>query len=506
MAAASCYCARRGRGRLRPSGRPSGLNAGPAANDGDAAAAGPAARCCCWPPTPAPFGALTVTAHGGQGGNANTNGAQPGAAHGPGGGGARAPCSPATRWRRPRRRLAGANGTTTTGALAFRATGRRLPGILPPTPRPAASARRPATPALTAAPDSTSTPGVTRTEAVAQARLPQPSTRSPSPTRGRHAGHRRQRPGQHGQQLVYGTTARIRPSRRLPCPTAAPPRPPATALPANGVSQPMFTGFVLPAGASLAITFRATIDASAQNGVAYQASAVASYDNPLRTSAATATAQPGQNYTGTTDPSLGTAGGGNYGSSSSTAEDVTIQVPLRVSLSRFDGRGRAPRRPAALDHRQRTQQRPVRDWSAATAPHLRPLGTVRGQGNSSHAFSYAFLDAGPPATLAGQPLPPAPGRFQRGNRLLAECAPWRWGRRHRRPVPQPGRPHGHPRPEQPARRLLPSAGAGLTRSASWPRIPCREGPSTRWIYALCRGNLPGARARATSQSLLLTHE
>ncbi|MBD2768932.1 T9SS type A sorting domain-containing protein [Hymenobacter sp. BT664] len=170
---------------------------------------------------------------------------------------------------------------------------------------------------------------------------------------------------------------------------------PTYTAPANGVSVLEFGGLTIPAGATLTTNFQATIDPlTAQNNFPYQASAAVSYDNPRRTSAATGTIQPGGNYAGGVDASLDAAGGRNYTSSSSTAEDVTITAPLPVSLARF----------TAVALRLDAQLR----WTTASEHNndrfvversldgysFEAVGNVRGQNNSSRSTDYEFIDAG----------------------------------------------------------------------------------------------------------------
>ncbi|WP_162549762.1 T9SS type A sorting domain-containing protein [Hymenobacter nivis] len=376
-----------------------GLNAGPAANDGGGGG-GAGGAVLVLAANASTLGALTVTAHGGKGGNANVNGAQPDAAHGTGGGGGGGTVFTNGAVASSSSAAGGANGTTTTGALAFGAT-TGTAGAFAADASASGSGTAACLPALTVA-LSTSTPGVTRTGGSAGPVDPALYTLTVANTGGTATGVSAL--GRLASSLfTYDGT--YTPVATLILPDGRTATPTGYGLPADGVSQPTFTGFVLPAGASLTITFRATIDASAQNGVAYQASAEASYDNPLRTSAANATAQPGQNYSGTTDTGLGTAGGSDYSSSSSTAEDVTIQVPLPVSLARFTAVA------ARLDAQLRwttasehNNDRFVVERSADNTA-FEAVGTVRGQGNSSRAFDYAFLDAGAARhALAGRPL------------------------------------------------------------------------------------------------------
>lgn len=178
------------------------------------------------------------------------------------------------------------------------------------------------------------------------------------------------------------------------------------AVPTTATSQPVFSGFTIPAGATLLITFRATIDAAAQNNVAYQATAAVSYDNPLRTtSLTTVSVQPGGNYAGGADTSLGTAAGSNYAAASSTSEDVTIVMPLPVSLTRFTVV--AQRLDAQLrwtTASERNNDRFVVERSL-NGSSFDVVGSVRGQGTSAKSVEYEFIDASAARlTAAGQPL------------------------------------------------------------------------------------------------------
>ncbi|MBC8083576.1 MAG: cadherin-like domain-containing protein, partial [Hymenobacter sp.] len=104
----------------------------------------------------------------------------------------------------------------------------------------------------------------------------------------------------------------------------------------SGGSTPLFGLATLPAGARLSITFRATIEATANDGLAYQASGQVSYVNPLRDiSAASGRVGNAINYY-PTDDSYGTPTGSDYSATSSSNEDVTITRPLPVELKRFD--------------------------------------------------------------------------------------------------------------------------------------------------------------------------
>ncbi|MGI4886040.1 MAG: Ig-like domain-containing protein [Janthinobacterium lividum] len=372
-----------------------GLNAPTAGNDGGGGG-GAGGAVLLLAADASSLGALTVSAAGGRGGDANTDGA----AHGPGGGGgggavfangALAPASSAA---------GGPNGTTTASALAFGATAGTDGAIATDAPA-SGSGTAACLPALTVA-LSTATPSVARSGGSTGPVAPALYTLTVANTGGAATGVSALGSLASGLFKYDGTFA---PVVVLTLPDGRTAAPTGYGVPASGVSQPLFTGFDLPAGATLAVTFRATIDAGAQNGVAYQASAVATYDNPLRTSAANATAQPGQNYSGTADASLGTAGGSNYGSASSTAEDVTIQAPLPVSLARFTAVA------VRLDAQLRWTTASEHDNDrfvverSADGTAFEAVGTVRGRGNSSTAVDYDFVDAGAARhATAGRPL------------------------------------------------------------------------------------------------------
>ena len=170
-----------------------------------------------------------------------------------------------------------------------------------------------------------------------------------------------------------------------------------TTVPTSEVSTPEFgdANLSIPAGATLLVTFQATIAAEAQNGFAYQANAAVTYSNPFRTTdPATITIGPGGNYAGGTVATLGAAGGSNYSASSSTNEDVTITRPLPVTLASFEAR--AAGRDAVLT------------WETATELHndhfdversfdgvtFETIGSRQGQGSTSRASAYRFADAG----------------------------------------------------------------------------------------------------------------
>jgi hypothetical protein len=156
----------------------------------------------------------------------------------------------------------------------------------------------------------------------------------------------------------------------------------------TGTTSPVFSGLFIPSGATLRITFRATISANAVNNTPYQANGTVAFADPMRTMDAT-TASPGGMF-----ENGGTVAGTNYVASSSTAEDVTIVTPLPVELARFEAVA--------------VRQDAVLSWATAselnndhftverstTGSNFLPIGTVRGQGTSTRTTEYSFIDNG----------------------------------------------------------------------------------------------------------------
>ncbi|MBC6989192.1 T9SS type A sorting domain-containing protein [Hymenobacter sp. BT491] len=165
---------------------------------------------------------------------------------------------------------------------------------------------------------------------------------------------------------------------------------------ASTTSTPVFSGFTIPGGATLNIDFQATIASTAVNGTAYQASANAVYADPTRTTAArlvspTTAAATGANTT--YENVVATAVPGvNYAATSSTGEDVTIVKPLPVELKQFNATA--------------VRQDGLLTWSTATEVNsdrfeiersldgktFEKIGSVKGQGNSTHATEYRYTD------------------------------------------------------------------------------------------------------------------
>jgi hypothetical protein len=161
----------------------------------------------------------------------------------------------------------------------------------------------------------------------------------------------------------------------------------------TGSSTPTFGLATLPAGATISITFRATIASTANDGQAYQASGGVTYTNPLRT-AADGTIQPGGNYAGGTDASSGTAGGSNYTGTSSTAEDVTIARPLPVELKRFDAKTASLNTQLSWATASELQNDHFNIERSLDGQNFERIGVVKGQGTSVHETTYNYTDAG----------------------------------------------------------------------------------------------------------------
>ncbi|MFC6223465.1 T9SS type A sorting domain-containing protein [Hymenobacter artigasi] len=333
---------------------------------------------------------LTVAARGGRGGNANMSGA----AFGPGGGGGGgviladgtvAAASVA----------GGANGTTGGTTNAFGATAGTA-GVSMTNALTSGSGTTACLPALTVA-MSTATPNVTRTGAAAGPVNPALYVLNISNTGGTATGVSVLGSLRNNLFKYDGT---YQPTATLTLADGSTSTPTGFTLPASGVSQPVFSGFSIPAGARLALTFRATIDATALNGVAYRASATVSYDNPLRTSVATATVQPGENYAGGTDTSQGTAIGSNYAGGAGTPENVTIQAPLPVVLVRFTAvAARADAQLRWLTASEHNSDRFVVERSL-DGQRFAEIGSVRSQRESTRPNDYEFTDAGAARAVA----------------------------------------------------------------------------------------------------------
>ncbi|MBC6607756.1 T9SS type A sorting domain-containing protein [Hymenobacter sp. BT188] len=158
--------------------------------------------------------------------------------------------------------------------------------------------------------------------------------------------------------------------------------------PTTSTSTPVFSGLNIPAGATLRISFRATIASTAVNNTAYQASATVRFLDPTRLTA-TSIVSPAGTFAGG-----GTVPGSNYAAAASTAEDVTIVRPLPVELKEF--KATAVRQDAQLNWATASElnndrfviERSLDGLSFST------IGTVRGKGTTTQQSKYSFTDAG----------------------------------------------------------------------------------------------------------------
>ncbi|WP_159452117.1 T9SS type A sorting domain-containing protein [Hymenobacter roseosalivarius] len=159
-------------------------------------------------------------------------------------------------------------------------------------------------------------------------------------------------------------------------------------VPTSSVSTPTFGNLVIPAGATLRISFRATIANTAVNNTAYQASATVRFLDPTRLTA-TSTVSPAGTFAGG-----GTVSGSNYAAASSNAEDVTIVRPLPVELRQFTAT--AARLDAQLSWTTASELNNDRFVVERSLDGLTfsSIGTVRGKGTSTQQSKYGFTDAG----------------------------------------------------------------------------------------------------------------
>lgn len=158
--------------------------------------------------------------------------------------------------------------------------------------------------------------------------------------------------------------------------------------PTNSTSTATFSDLAIPAGATLRISFRATIASTAVNNTAYQASATVRFLDPTRLTA-TSTVSPTDAFAGG-----GTVSGSNYIATTSTAEDVTIVRPLPVELKQFSAT--AVRQDAQLSWSTASELNNDRFVVERSLDGLTfsAIGTVRGKGTSTQQSKYSFTDAG----------------------------------------------------------------------------------------------------------------
>ncbi len=363
-----------------------GLNAQTAATDGGGGG-GAGGTVLLLAANSASLSALTVSAHGGRGGDANPTGA---AAYGPGGGGGGGVVLANGVVDGSSSAAKGLNGTTSTtgGNLAAFGATAGTDGSIAANAAASGSGTTACLPALTVA-MSTSTPAVTRPGGSTGPVNPALYTLNIANTGGTATGVKIL----GSMNALFKYDGNYTPTVTLTMPDGSTSTPAGYTSPSSGTSTPEFGGFAIPAGATLALTFQATIDPTAQNGFAYQALATATYTDPLRTPDTDSDIQPGQPYADGTDTSLGAASGSNY-NGSSTAEDVTIQAPLPVSLTAFTAV--AVRLDAKLSWTTASEHNNDRFVveRSVDGTSFEAVQAVRGQGNSSKLTNYEVVDAG----------------------------------------------------------------------------------------------------------------
>ncbi|MDU0372748.1 T9SS type A sorting domain-containing protein [Hymenobacter endophyticus] len=181
-------------------------------------------------------------------------------------------------------------------------------------------------------------------------------------------------------QITYASTSQV--IMRLP----------------NGSTQPLTSGtdysisnatastptltlaadFLVPAGASLEVSFSARINSSVANGTAYVSNAGANYLSPSRNS------------------SNGTAAAAGYTSAGGAAapDAVTITQPLPVTLTSFEAK--AAGRDALLTWAtaQELNNDRFEVERSLNGIDFEKIGSVKGKGTTSTASTYIFTDAG----------------------------------------------------------------------------------------------------------------
>jgi uncharacterized repeat protein (TIGR01451 family)/fimbrial isopeptide formation D2 family protein len=239
------------------------------------------------------MGSITINARGGNGGNAwpsQSAGSYPGERHGPGGGGGGGVVI--TSGSASINVSGGTNGTTTTAADAYGATGGStgLTATISITSIPGIYSGGQCIPALTTT-KSTSTSTVTNTPTGTTAIYTITVTNSSTRGEAREVSISDALP----TNFTYASTNTITLTGGATRPT--------TINPTAGATNPMFGSFNIPGGGSVQLTFTVSI-ASSVSGT-QQNPATATYLDPVRTVS-----------TGTTSVS--------YDAASSTAEDVTV--------------------------------------------------------------------------------------------------------------------------------------------------------------------------------------
>ncbi|GAB2477977.1 hypothetical protein GCM10011375_19270 [Hymenobacter qilianensis] len=322
---------------------------------------------------------ITVQVNGGNGGDANNGGAE----YGPGGGGGGGLAySNGTLATGGFSGTAGASGTTNGGNFGATAgTGVSTADIITTAPTNNIAGAGSCLPTLTAA-LSTTTPNVTRSgDAVNPATYALVISNT-----GGAATSVSVETALTVDLFKYDNT--VAPTVTLTPANGSPSPYTSYTAPASSTSTPTFGDITIPAGATLRISFRATIASTAVNNTVYQASATVRFLDPTRLTA-TSTVSPNATFAGG-----GIVPGSNYAAASSTAEDVTIVRPLPVELKEF--KAIAARQDAQLSWATATELNNDRFVVERSLDGLTfsAIGTVRGKGTSTQPSKYSFTDAG----------------------------------------------------------------------------------------------------------------
>ena len=148
-------------------------------------------------------------------------------------------------------------------------------------------------------------------------------------------------------------------------------------------STPTFTlasGVVVPSGASVVFTFAASIAASAVNGTAYGSNAAGSYLNPQRTAANGTSITPAY--------------------ASSSADVVTIVVPLPVKLTKFTAVAVGADALLNWETAQEVNNHHFAVERSLDGITFEGIGSVAGKGTTLLTSTYRYTDAGASAHTA----------------------------------------------------------------------------------------------------------
>jgi hypothetical protein len=158
--------------------------------------------------------------------------------------------------------------------------------------------------------------------------------------------------------------------------------------PAAAAASPNFSNIDLPAGAILTIQFVVDVDAAVENNIDYQSGAQVTYLDPTRTND-NSRMTPGAAYA----TGGGTALGGNYVSTSSTGEDVSIARPLPVELKQFVAL--AIRQDASLTWTTASERNSDLFYveRSVDGANFKVIASLKAQGYSTTDHTYRYVDA-----------------------------------------------------------------------------------------------------------------